>query len=97
MLAEAATAVADTPGALQLRLLQTMVEVAAEKNSTLVLPYPVEMLRFFQSVAEGAAASAASTAQTAPPVPAPRQQSEQVGEAGEAGGGPILGPERAEA
>ena len=100
VLAEAATAMADTPGALQLRLLQTMVEVAAEKNSTLVLPYPVEMLRFFQSVAEGAAASAASAAQTAPPVPAPRQQSEQVGEAeqvAETGDGPILGPERAEA
>ena len=54
-LAEAATTMADTPGALQLRLLQTMVEVAAEKNSTLVLPYPVEMLRFFDAVASGAA------------------------------------------
>jgi hypothetical protein len=28
------------PAALQLRLLQTVVEVAAEKNSTLVLPFP---------------------------------------------------------
>ena len=37
---------ADTPTALQLRLLQTIVEVAAEKNSTLVLPFPVELLRF---------------------------------------------------
>ena len=95
VLAEAATAMADTPGALQLRLLQTMVEVAAEKNSTLVLPYPVEMLRFFQSVAEGAAASAASAAQTAPPVPAPRQQTEEVDEVTQAGDGPILGSERA--
>ena len=42
-----------TPGALQLRLLQTMVEVAAEKNSTLVLPFPVEMLRFFEAAASG--------------------------------------------
>ncbi len=49
-LAAAAGAMADTPGALQLRLLQTMVEVAAEKNSTLVLPFPVEILRFFESV-----------------------------------------------
>jgi hypothetical protein len=38
---------ADTPGALQLRLLQTVVDVAAEKNSTLVMPFPVELLRFF--------------------------------------------------
>jgi hypothetical protein len=44
---------AATPAALQLRLLQTMVEVAAEKNSTLVLPFPVEMLRYFEAVATG--------------------------------------------
>jgi hypothetical protein len=31
-----------------LRLLQTVVEVAAEKNSTLVMPVPVELLRFFE-------------------------------------------------
>jgi regulator of protease activity HflC (stomatin/prohibitin superfamily) len=53
-LSEAAAAMAATPAALQLRLLQTMVEVAAEKNSTLVLPYPVEMLRYFEAVASGA-------------------------------------------
>jgi hypothetical protein len=41
---------AGTPAALQLRLLQTMVEVAAEKNSTLVLPFPVEMLRYFEAI-----------------------------------------------
>jgi hypothetical protein len=46
-LAQAADAMGDTPGALQLRLLQTVVDVAAEKNSTLVMPFPVEMLRFF--------------------------------------------------
>ncbi|MET8213019.1 slipin family protein, partial [Streptomyces sp. NPDC005373] len=33
---------------LQLRLLQTVVAVAAEKNSTLVLPFPVELLRFLE-------------------------------------------------
>jgi regulator of protease activity HflC (stomatin/prohibitin superfamily) len=52
-LSEAANAMAGTPAALQLRLLQTMVEVAAEKNSTLVLPFPVEMLRYFEAVATG--------------------------------------------
>ncbi len=45
-LAQAAATMADTPAALQLRLLETVVEVAAEKNSTLVLPFPVELLRF---------------------------------------------------
>jgi regulator of protease activity HflC (stomatin/prohibitin superfamily) len=52
-LSEAANAMAATPAALQLRLLQTMVEVAAEKNSTLVLPFPVEMLRYFEAMASG--------------------------------------------
>jgi hypothetical protein len=40
------------PAALQLRLLQTVVEVAAEKNSTLVMPVPVELLRFFDRAAQ---------------------------------------------
>ncbi|TJZ43458.1 slipin family protein [Streptomyces piniterrae] len=47
-LAEAAQAMSDQPAALQLRLLQTVVAVAAEKNSTLVLPFPVELLRFLE-------------------------------------------------
>jgi regulator of protease activity HflC (stomatin/prohibitin superfamily) len=59
-LAAAANVMARDPAALQLRLLQTVVEVAAERNSTLVMPVPVELLRFFdkfspagQSGAEG--------------------------------------------
>ncbi|WP_327070200.1 slipin family protein [Kitasatospora sp. NBC_01250] len=55
-LAEAADRMAETPAAMQLRLLQTVVEVAAEKNSTLVLPFPVELLRFFESAADAAKA-----------------------------------------
>lgn len=51
-LSQAAAAMADTPAALQLRLLQTVVEVAAEKNSTLVLPFPVELLRFLEKSTE---------------------------------------------
>jgi len=56
-LAEAATAMNDAPAALQLRLLQTIVEVAAEKNSTLVLPFPVELLRFLEKAGGPAAAA----------------------------------------
>ncbi len=48
-LSEAAAAMAQNPASLQLRLLQTVVEVAAEKNSTLVMPFPVEILRFFDN------------------------------------------------
>jgi len=47
-LAQAAEVMTQHPAALQLRLLQTVVEVAAEKNSTLVLPFPVELLRFLE-------------------------------------------------
>ncbi|MEU6404863.1 SPFH domain-containing protein [Streptomyces sp. NPDC046985] len=50
-LAEAAQQMADTPAALQLRLLQTVTAVATEKNSTLVLPFPVELLRFLERAA----------------------------------------------
>jgi regulator of protease activity HflC (stomatin/prohibitin superfamily) len=47
-LAEAADVMSDSPAALQLRLLQTMVEVASEKSSTVILPFPVELLRFLE-------------------------------------------------
>src|SRR5260221_5190454 len=46
-LAAAANVMARDPAALQLRPLQTVGEVAAEENSTLVMPVPVELLRFF--------------------------------------------------
>ncbi|MFJ6738267.1 slipin family protein [Streptomyces sp. NPDC091279] len=52
-LAEAAQQMEATPSALQLRLLQTIVAVAAEKNSTLVLPFPVELLRFLERAQDG--------------------------------------------
>src|SRR6516225_7142140 len=53
-LAAAANVMARDPAALQLRLLQTVVEVASERNSTLVMPVPVELLRFFERMAPAA-------------------------------------------
>ncbi len=47
-LAQAAEVMGQHPAALQLRLLETVVEVAAEKNNTLMLPFPVELLRFLE-------------------------------------------------
>jgi regulator of protease activity HflC (stomatin/prohibitin superfamily) len=47
-LAQAADVMSDSPAALQLRLLQTMVEVASERSSTVILPFPVELLRFLE-------------------------------------------------
>jgi regulator of protease activity HflC (stomatin/prohibitin superfamily) len=43
-LREAASVLAREPIAYQLRFLQTIIEVAAEKNSTLVVPVPIELL-----------------------------------------------------
>ncbi len=42
-LAEAARIIAGSPGAMQLRQLQTMVEVSAENNSTIIFPVPIEL------------------------------------------------------
>lgn len=43
-LAQAAAVINSQPGAMQLRQLQSMVEVSAEKNSTLIFPIPMELL-----------------------------------------------------
>jgi regulator of protease activity HflC (stomatin/prohibitin superfamily) len=69
-LAQAAEVMNEHPAALQLRLLQTVVEVAAEKNSTLVLPFPVELLRFLErsTPSETTEASQATTPEV-PEVP----------------------------
>ena len=51
-LGEAATVIAASPGALQLRQLQTMAEISAENNSTIIFPIPIEMLEAFQAVSK---------------------------------------------
>jgi len=51
-LGEAATVMATSPGALQLRQLQTMVEISAEKNSTIIFPIPIELLEAFQAISK---------------------------------------------
>ena len=62
-LAAAANVMARDPAALQLRLLQTVVEVAGEKNSTLVMPVPVELLRFFDKFTPTASAGDGKSAE----------------------------------
>jgi regulator of protease activity HflC (stomatin/prohibitin superfamily) len=46
-LAKAARQISSQPGALQLRFLQTMTEIAAEKNSTILFPMPIDLLKPF--------------------------------------------------
>ena len=61
-----------SPAALQLRLLQTVVEVAAEKNSTLVMPFLVELLRFFDNASPAASQLQAPAAEPGTQTPRPR-------------------------
>ncbi|WP_439946743.1 slipin family protein [Streptomyces sp. BBFR109] len=70
-LAEAAQQMADTPAALQLRLLQTVTAVATEKNSTLVLPFPVELLRFLEKAQQPGPAAPTPAAPAPAPAPEP--------------------------
>ena len=49
-LAEAGKIIAKEPAALQLRLFQTMSDIAAEKNSTIILPVPTEMIEYFKKI-----------------------------------------------
>jgi regulator of protease activity HflC (stomatin/prohibitin superfamily) len=46
-LAEAGTIVSANPVTLQLRYLQTLTEIAAEKNSTIVFPFPIDLVKAF--------------------------------------------------
>jgi len=46
-LADAANIISTAPSALQLRFLQTLTEIATEKNSTIIFPVPIDMLRPF--------------------------------------------------
>ncbi|WP_083733747.1 slipin family protein [Actinomadura sp. CNU-125] len=65
-LAAAAEIMSQDPAALQLRLLQTVVDVSAEKNSTLIMPLPVEVLRFFDKMTGDTKKAPTETAEDKP-------------------------------
>jgi regulator of protease activity HflC (stomatin/prohibitin superfamily) len=48
-LQDAAGVISKQPGALQLRYLQTLTEIAVEKNSTIIFPVPIEFLGAFST------------------------------------------------
>ena len=48
-LKEASDIISDSPAALQLRYLQTLTNVASEKNSTIIFPLPIELLNYFKN------------------------------------------------
>jgi regulator of protease activity HflC (stomatin/prohibitin superfamily) len=67
-LSEAAAKLYESPGAMQLRALQTLAEVASEHNSTLVFPIPIELLSGYITHGRAAGDSVPPVA-VIPPVP----------------------------
>jgi len=51
-LAQAAGIIATEPGAITLRYLQTLTEIAAEKNSTIIFPLPIELMQVARKLME---------------------------------------------
>lgn len=60
-LREAALVIASEPTALQLRYLQTLTEIAVERNSTILFPLPMEILRYFATRPETVACHGGSS------------------------------------
>jgi regulator of protease activity HflC (stomatin/prohibitin superfamily) len=54
MLAQAAAVINREPAAITLRYLQTLTEIAAEKNSTILFPVPIDLLRVLRDKVDGA-------------------------------------------
>ena len=68
-LADAAALIATQPAALQLRYLQTLTEIATEKNSTVVFPLPIDLV---EPLGEILRQTARSMSREQPPIPAQR-------------------------
>src|SRR5262245_55301744 len=83
-LAEAARLMASDPAALQLRLYQTMVEVASQPNMTIVLPVPIELLAGGSPLSGGGSAAVAA-AQAAASALASGAAGKQLAEAASSG------------
>jgi len=81
-LAQAANVISSQPSALQLRYLQTLTEIAVEKNSTIVFPLPLDIvepiLLSLRHAATAAAAENGDGRHTLPPYVPPTPQSERV-------------------
>jgi regulator of protease activity HflC (stomatin/prohibitin superfamily) len=78
VLSEAAGVMSQNPSALQLRFLQTVAEVATERNSTLVMPIPIELLNFVGGVGQQAATNGGPRPGVAPRNP-PAPPSDETG------------------
>jgi len=75
-LANAARVISSEPGALQLRFLQTLVEIGYEKNTTVIFPIPIELIRPILDAADKGVPAALSP--PAPVAPAPEPQPDEA-------------------
>jgi regulator of protease activity HflC (stomatin/prohibitin superfamily) len=75
VLSDAAAVIAQNPGAMQLRFLQTVAAVATEQNSTLVMPIPIELLSLFGRLGGGDPGNGRPVVPPAVPPPQPSSQS----------------------
>jgi regulator of protease activity HflC (stomatin/prohibitin superfamily) len=81
-LAQAANVISSEPGALQLRYLQTLTEIAVEKNSTIIFPLPLDLVEPILSTLKRVSAAAENSdgphPQNIPPYVPPSPQSQRV-------------------
>jgi regulator of protease activity HflC (stomatin/prohibitin superfamily) len=66
-LKDAANVISVNPTALQLRFLQTMLEISSERSSTLILPLPIELFRPFLGQAYGDGSTVPAPSPPPPP------------------------------
>jgi regulator of protease activity HflC (stomatin/prohibitin superfamily) len=80
-LAQAANVISSQPAALQLRYLQTLTEIAVEKNSTIIFPLPLDLVEPILSTLKHTAAAAENgdgSHNTIPPYVPPMQQPQRL-------------------
>jgi regulator of protease activity HflC (stomatin/prohibitin superfamily) len=72
-LTDAADIISTNPASLQLRYLQTLLEIGSNQNTTVVFPLPMDMLEPFIGRSDHAAGGSKAKAPTPPPPPPPPQ------------------------
>jgi regulator of protease activity HflC (stomatin/prohibitin superfamily) len=79
-LAQAANVISSQPSALQLRYLQTLTEIAVEKNSTIIFPLPLDLVEPILSSMRRATAAAENgdSPRTIPPYVPPTPQPQRL-------------------
>ena len=65
-LVNAATILSSIPAAMQLRYLQTLTDIGAEQNTTVISPMPIDIVKPFLSLLESAATADTLKGQTQP-------------------------------